>query len=120
MKTKICTSVEQSKKLIKLGLDPNTADMYYYTVNGDLCKTPNIIESEDDLYIVGFIPAWSLPALLNIIADVNCIWLGTNDAAAWQCELNLGERDHHNTTQYNNPLDAAFEMVCWLKENNEL
>ena len=26
---KICTSIEQSKKLIELGIDVNTADMYY-------------------------------------------------------------------------------------------
>jgi len=27
--SKICTSIEQSKKLIELGIDVNTADMYY-------------------------------------------------------------------------------------------
>lgn len=27
MDTKICTSIEQSKKLLSLGLDPSTADM---------------------------------------------------------------------------------------------
>ena len=28
----ICTSVEQSQKLIELGIDVNTADMYYFTI----------------------------------------------------------------------------------------
>ena len=27
--SKICTSIEQSKKLIELGIDVNTADMYW-------------------------------------------------------------------------------------------
>lgn len=26
---KICTSIEQSQKLIEIGIDTNTADMYY-------------------------------------------------------------------------------------------
>jgi hypothetical protein len=29
---KICTSIEQSKKLLELGIDVNTADMYYQKV----------------------------------------------------------------------------------------
>lgn len=28
---KICTSIEQSKKLIELGIDVNTADMFWNT-----------------------------------------------------------------------------------------
>jgi hypothetical protein len=32
---KICTSIEQSKKLIELGLDVNTADMFWDLLDGD-------------------------------------------------------------------------------------
>ena len=30
------------------------------------------------------------------------------------------KKDWHSTELYDEPLDAAFEMVCWLKENNRL
>lgn len=32
MKNKICTSLEQSQKLIELGIDVNTADMFWDTL----------------------------------------------------------------------------------------
>jgi hypothetical protein len=32
---KICTSIEQSKKLIELGIDVNTADMFWDLLDGD-------------------------------------------------------------------------------------
>lgn len=31
--SRICTSIDQSNKLIKLGIDVNTADMYYSFLN---------------------------------------------------------------------------------------
>lgn len=39
MNTKICTSIEQSKKLVELGIDINTADMYWEEV----CNLPKPI-----------------------------------------------------------------------------
>ena len=42
---KICTSVEQSKKLIELGIDIKTADMYY-------SYDYNIEEYDDDVQII--------------------------------------------------------------------
>lgn len=62
---KICTSMEQSKILLDLGLDPKTADMWYhpdysYDNIPDLsrrCRVENI-------------PAWSLSKLLRLLPDV--------------------------------------------------
>ena len=64
----IATTLEQSKKLLELGIDINTADMSYrpYREEGgipdyqlDLC--PYMYASW-----VGY-PAWSLSALLNVL-----------------------------------------------------
>lgn len=69
----MCTNVKQSKKLIELGIDVNTADMYY-------SFDYNIEEYEEDAQIIPQselgqhfslfpedIPAWSFTALLNVL-----------------------------------------------------
>jgi hypothetical protein len=73
-KSQICTSVEQSKRLLKLGLKKETADMVHYfshslaecwTIvpldNGEVAKN-------NDLEI----PAWSLHRLLLLL---NCAYV---------------------------------------------
>lgn len=64
METKIATSINQSNQLIELGIDINTADMYYYkentfknalaTFNGKLLVKGNSKPRVEDT-----IPAWS-------------------------------------------------------------
>lgn len=59
METRIATSIEQSKKLIELGVDVNTADMDYIPFANDPKNYDCVInlwnnEHEDD-----WIPAWS-------------------------------------------------------------
>ena len=107
---KICTSLEQSKKFIELGIDVNTADMYwwysgkrYYVESMD----DNDFNKESD------IPAWSLSALLELIPAGNIL---LRDALSknYKC-INSIDSD-----LYDNPLDAAFEMVVWLKENEKI
>ena len=29
-------------------------------------------------------------------------------------------KPYYITSKFDNPLDAAFEMICWLKENGEI
>ena len=57
--SKICTNIKQSKKLIELGLDPNSADMRY---DGAMME----IEVPKVKYNGLGIPAWSLSALWDI------------------------------------------------------
>ena len=118
---KICTSLEQSKKLIELGVDINTADMHYSTWTilngGEYILSPNqgeTIEELQESYGNQVIPAWSLSALLNLITDqaftIKCI---TGD-------FNVDITIRHCKLWFTSLLDAAFEMVCWLKENKKI
>lgn len=131
----ICTSIEQSKKLIELGIDITTADMYYYTVNGDLYKTPNIIESEDDLYVdEKSIPAWSLSALLELMPPylfefergIDLTIYPNLNGKGWHCSYmpntieNMKNDKFRQITNGNDSIDAAFEMIVWLKENKKI
>jgi hypothetical protein len=115
MTNKICTSIEQSKKLIELGIDVYTADMYWKNEVSDKyfqCFTPFVSNGTDIDYDYD-IPAWSLSVLLELIPPGNVL---LRDAlnSKYKC-INTVDSDY-----YDNPLDAAFEMVCWLKENEKI
>lgn len=115
---KICSSIEQSQKLIELGIDVNTADMCW----------------QNNEFPIGFnddeaVPAWSLSALLGLMPK---LYEEYNDPDDGGCQPNLCKGWDNNqwhivyrssiyiTEWYNDPIDAAFEMVCWLKENEKL
>ena len=119
MKVKICTSLEQSKRLVELGLDSKTADMFYKgSSNSDPYSGARSIEFEDDYYEENI--AWSLSRLLVIIRDYQCVWLGANDVASWVTEFNLGSGKHYTTDPTTDPLDAAYNCLVWLIENGKI
>lgn len=112
---KICTDLKQSKKLVELGLDPNTADMMYlYWINSETKQ-----EGIEDIPIVreelpiqkGDVPAWSLTALLKLMPsriDGSYTKLTKLHEYGWYIE------GHQKVGE---PVDVAFEMVCWLLDN---
>ena len=125
---KICTSLEQSKKLLELGIDVNTADMCYprdaFSYNYDeepVCRRTGGIGIA--------LPAWSLTALLGLMPK---LYEYENDPEDGGCQPNLCKGWDNNqwhivyrpslyiTEWHDEPIDAAFEMVCWLKENNKI
>jgi len=130
MNNSVCTSYEQSKSLLELGLDPNTADMKYdprwdipviiseYDYDSHLNYNPEY-ENTD-------IPAWSLTALLALMPKIKFF----KDEDAYEpcisrygdkyiCHYNCSGADEHWYIE-DNPIDAAYNMVCWLKENNKI
>lgn len=132
--SKICISVEQSKRLQSLGIDVNSADMHYVRkktnfmgkpVDGKWSE-PKLGNPENANYVVQnfssyeTIPAWSLSALLALmpVLDIDgepvFFWL-TTGLETWYAEyVNEAIFDAKN------PIDAVFEMVCWLKENKKI
>ena len=137
---KICTSLEQSKKLIELGIDVETADMYYTSEH----STPSIMTGAKSDYS-SYIPAWSLSTLLklikseiygeNIYGDTITYKVNfrkyklTDDVDLYQIAYGSikfdvdGQhsfKDMVNTGQKEDPIDAAFQMVVWLKENGKI
>lgn len=102
MKTKIATSIEQSKKLLELGLDAESADCVYL-VGG---KGPYISQSWKEKYRTGlfdlqYIPCWSLAALIEEIPEIINFDDDKNDYAL---EI-LKESDLYYLS-YGNPLDG--------------
>jgi len=129
---KICTSIEQSKKLTELGIDVNTADMCYRIV----AYNPNDTHVYQPYCFVGTlesdIPAWSLSALLELIPP----YLGEfKDGIDFEFSKAMNGKwysahyikfDDNGLVSFNKvvtgdtAIDAAFEMICWLKENGKI
>lgn len=123
------TTIEQSKKLVELGLDPLTSDMYY-SFTGEHIKDAkdedfsvsvglaSAIRDKHFSYRYGYvIPCWSLGALLEMMPD------GVQTNSNYTC-VTIDITFVHNAVvtgshrvKYNTYLEAAYNMVCWLLEN---
>ncbi len=111
------TDLEQSKKLAEI-LPLESADMWYHghcspwkserKYDDEPCPFHSISPTWDK-------PCWSLAALLELTPnDVSLLHFEDAYQAVYDIE------PYHITPKFNNPLDAAFEMVVWLKENKKL
>lgn len=70
-KSQICTTREQSERLLALGLSANTADMSYYI--DEMYGSYNSYLHPHPPTIKGTVPAWSLHRLIEIASDVQKI-----------------------------------------------
>ena len=79
--SQICTSVEQSSRLLELGLNPETADMSYYVLDSEPVLTIGMAQVYRETLKGGkivetrnaeLIPAWSLHRLLEMICNKEC------------------------------------------------
>lgn len=129
---KICTSIEQSQKLIELGIDINTADMYLdydYNIQGEYKYYSKVMDEQfDDVCI----PAWSISALLEFIPPYlgefkDGIDFGFSKSmnGKWYSAHYIQFNDNglitfNKTVTGDTAIDAIFEMIVWLKENKKL
>ena len=68
--SKICTDLEQSRKVVELGLATTTADMYFEPFVGFRTE-PSEIKVGDIKYAhPRSVPAWSLSALLDLMPKI--------------------------------------------------
>lgn len=124
---KSVTNLKQSKKLVELGIDLNIADMAYYRdYDGDYDLGIKLEDFDDN-----DIPAWSLAALEGLMPFQ--IIENNNRFGFYQVKgfnkhgetYRFGYKTNNDfilfeTSWYNDAIDAAVEMVVWLKENNKL
>jgi hypothetical protein len=69
--SQICTTEEQSKRLLALGLRKKTADMYYSYYKDRIGYTYDLMPKSAELGDRRSIPAWSLDRLICMISDSN-------------------------------------------------
>lgn len=119
---KAFTDLEQSEKLAEF-LPLESADMIYTTFYGKLTKSLPMPKEAYD--IVNFsipgdkcVPCWSLATLLSIIRktigyEVLCL---DRKNITLKCEL--GDEPWSIEIKKDNEVDACYEMIIKLKENN--
>lgn len=135
------TDIEQSKKLAEI-LPLESADMYWWSSG-----RRHYIEAMDDGDFnekEGHIRAWSLAALMNLLPskftekgkysettyeihirkyaltdDVDLYQIAYGNYKFYE-DGNSSWKDMINTGEKENLIDAAFQMIFWLKENNKL
>ena len=123
--TKICTTIPQSKRLMELGLDFDTADMWWQTSEEDGVyekECPRILVGKIPQYMAEYlipIPAWSLSALLEFLKHYG---YSLSTSASEKIMITISNKTLGNISLcfFDNPLDAAFEMVVWLLENEKV
>ena len=126
------TDLEQSKKLIGVGIDVNTADMMWddwsLIDEGWKLSVGYYPEIEKD-YGRKCYPAWSLAALLEILPDaitdddgskvyIDVRRYNSKHQIAYYTDLNWS--DTIATDEYENLVDATVEMILKLKEKDLL
>ena len=124
------TDLEQSKKLAEI-LPLESADMRY-TPFGD--THPWVWNEEVKLLEKGSVPCWSLAALLGVLPPYLYEWEKGIDfnlypsvtKKRWWCagyisqDLSPDKDRFTLITHADNPVDACYEMIIKLKENNLL
>lgn len=113
------TSIKQSKKLLELGLNPDSADVSWLYVEGlkemvlhinGKQPTENYLKRMQDRGIKEpMVPAWSLSALLELIPNFE-FWTNSDK----KYSICSGYRQ---SNEYDNTFDAVYDLMCQLLEH---
>ena len=107
-KSQICTTREQSERLLALGLKKETADMMHYMNGWGVLATPwrDDYESYKCYY-----PAWSLNRLIEMIQSV---FERVNLYGLWvQIERRVFQEEYYGK-KYNNLYENLIDCIEWL------
>lgn len=115
--SQICTTIEQSQRLLDLGFNPETADMSYYILDDEYVPTIGMAQVYRETIKGGkiiekqnaeIIPAWSLHRLIEISeisVEVSGLFVRISSTYYYEEKDNV----------YDNLIDAITELI-----NNEV
>ncbi len=114
---KICTSIDQSERLLELEFDVKTADIIYNIFDKSYIRHDTPIDKYHT-------PAWSLSALSKFILpsimddnkNVYKFYISKDDLDRWIAYYKSNNVSIHICEESDNMIDVIFEMVCWLKK----
>lgn len=115
------TDLPQSKVLAEI-LPLESADMYYWLAwRGDTSEevrnTPKVGKPRKDAIKTYWCPCWSLASLLEIIKKLVGYSLQSLDTHTVFMNCELGDKPYNiETKNYDNPIDACYEMIIRLNE----
>ena len=118
------TTVEQSKKLLELGLNPGSADMGYNGVEDRDIGKIRYDRVANTIPNMNSIPCWSLGSLLSVmpfIEENKIIYnpLLTKSKFGYYITYSSEESKYilRGSGIYKTPIEAAYSMIVWLLEN---
>ena len=123
------TDIEQSKKLEEI-LPLESADYFHAPDAGIVVTEPYKLNEDDETVITaykGAIPCWSVGALLNVAPKDEqatvCVcfggYQGDDYIPKWFCYFESYQDPMIYEQRFSDSLlDACFEIVVWLLENN--
>ena len=94
------TSIEESKKLIELGLKPETADMWYRSLL-DFPEIKRTINGE-----LGILPCWSVGQLLELMPTYE-LWKENRDNTIKYCIVH----SWYQSDWYDTVIEAIIDMI---------
>ena len=118
------TTIKQSKKLFALGLNPDSADMYYFldpTPAGSI-YVPSLmhIRSRMPEYAKGDIPCWSVSGLMNLLNYPKLEKEKFDGEDMWFCECICKKIGKFKGPAERKQINAVYELVIYLLENEQL
>lgn len=121
--SQVCTTIEQSKRLLAMGLKSETADMSYYSLNGEVVLTVGIAKVHQEIIKGGKIvdvkqaeitPAWTLHRLIKFLPHVYGEYWELHNSYLWYY-------NHHKdlAEEFNGDglYDVIIECLEWLVNN---
>ena len=108
----ICTSIEQSRRLLELGLKKETADMYLYQHILDWKSSLEPVDDEE------CIPAWSLSRLIEFMPyciKVNDIaWVFSMSQDYVRYDMHGSQKAYIGLQMNDDPYSAVIDCMQWL------
>lgn len=124
--TQICTNKEQSKRLIDLGLNPETADMLHY--KSASMKIWGVLATPYSKEVNGlekyYLPAWSLHRLINMMPyeldnynyTIHLTQTGVEYSGMFDSAHGIEELVSKNSSD--NLYDNIIDCIEWLIKGN--
>ena len=122
------TSIEQSKKLLELGLSPESADMAY--IENPIGEFKPVAYTPKETIVARdargndaiIYPCWSVGALWKLMPNIRTEYGIIRPKSVKESSKHYPFRYYYETLHYTDicstPIEAAFNMIVWLIENN--
>lgn len=128
------TTLEQSKRLVELGLDPNTADLVYFIHHNEFDPDSEVFIERDfrdnwepvwDTWDDDDIPCWSMHSLMALLPQhvqnkYNIKFVHNVYFTIFNDDGTVAFGDNIHTETGENAMEAVFKFFCWLLENGHL
>ena len=111
------TTIEESKRLLKAGVKPDTADMAYYSDDRiEYYKRPVLSPWSTAVDKDYYLPCWSSDALIELLENPIIKQFNKNGAIVWDCNITLKDGTLVTSDASVTLFGAVYDIVCKIFE----